>query len=428
MQIQDSLIQPRILSLSTLFRSKTIRQTLMLYASKLAVIPLGMITASIITRTLGPDNYGLLALYGTVTGFPLLFFRFGFDSSCGLLIAREDNGNNIRKLIGAGIIVFLLTGATYSLFVFGFSFFVDDIFHTNIGSILKWAAIPLVVAPFQFLIVAATRGGNKIGRLSLSNILPKVLSLLGVSTLLAFSRISITSLIALALGISITCKLVIVGSLDPSFHQLGWNMKKIWLKNREYGLHMYSAQVADQSTYKLDGIFIGYFVNSTQLGFYELASLIVSPMAMLSQSLSMSLFKGFARLEKIPKKVIYFNLLWLASCVFGLTLIAKYIVLTLFSARFLPVASLVIPWAFAGFFQGMYQPYNMFLGAHGMGKELRNVSLIQMVFNVTGNFTLIYLYGVWGAVIASAIAKAIEYGGNIWYYRRYLMNLESRIL
>ena len=419
MQIQDSLIQPRILSLLTLFRSRTVRQTLMLYVSKLAVIPLGVITASMITRTLGPDNYGLLALYGTVTGFPLLFFRFGFDSSCGLLIAREDDENNIRELIGAGIIVFLLTGATSSLFVFGFSFFVDDIFHTNIGSILKWAAIPLVVAPFQFLIVAATRGGIKIGRLSLSNILPNILSLLGVSTLLAFSKLNVISLIALGLGISIACKLFIFGSLKPSFDGLKSNMKKLWLTNKEYGHHLYWGQIADQSTYKLDGILISYFVNPTQLGFYSLADTLVSPIVMLSQSLSLSLFRDFARMERIPKKAIYFNFLWLVSCVAGVILIGKYVVVLLFSERFLAVAPLAVALALAAFFQGGYQPYNMFLGAHGKGRWMRNMSFLAMILNVVGNIILIPIYGVMGAVIASIVSRLGSCLAYLFYYSKF---------
>ena len=420
MQTKNRLIRAKVLPTLRLFRSKTAKQTFTLYFAQLIGIPLGIITSMIKTRVLGPENYGILAFYGTVTGFTLLFFRFGFSSSAGLLVAHEDDENEMRRIIGATVIIFLLIGTSYSLFIFGFSFFVDNLFHTNVGYILKWVAIPLIVAPFTFMIGSITQGANKIGTLSFFRITGEVLSVLGLLTLFAFSKLNVVSLIILGLGISIVCKLFIIGSLKPSFDELKLNLNKLWSKNKKYGIHLYFGQIADLSTYQLDGIFISYFVNTTQLGFYGLANTVTSPMVMLSRALSISLFRDFAHLNRIPKKVIYFNFLWLASCAVGIILIGKYIVVLLFSARFLPVASLVIPLAFAAFFQGAYQPYNMFLGAIGRGKWMRNMSFIMSMVNLGGNIILVPLWGAMGACIASVLGNSSFYLSCIFYYKRHI--------
>ena len=343
MQTQDSLIRSKVLPIFALFRSKTVRQTFMLYSTQLIAIPIGVITSSTTTRTLGPDNFGIFSFYSTIIGFSVLFFRFGFASSGGLLIARENHESKIQKLIGSMTVIFILIGAGYSLFIFGFSFFVDDIFKTNIGYILKWAAIPLVAAPFQFMIGSITQGSNKIWILSLYQIMPKALSLMGMLALLAFSRLNVVSLIMLGLGVSTLYDLFVIGRLKPSFDDLRSNVRKIWSKNKKYGLHLYSGQIVDQATYRLDGILVSYFVNTTQLGFYNLSKTLISPMSMLSSSLSISLFRRFAYQERIPKKIIYFNFLWLIVCFAGITLIGKYVVIFLFSERFLSVTHLFIP-------------------------------------------------------------------------------------
>ena len=400
----------------------------MLYFTQLIGLLIGILTSSITTRSLGPDNYGTLTFYHTVTGFMLLFFRFGFASSGGLLIAQEKDDHEVKKLIGAMITIFILIGIVYSLFVFIFSFFVDGIFNTDIGNILKWSSIPILFYPFQFMINSVARGNNKIGMLSFYQIAPKIIYMAGILIFMALHKIGVISLIILTIGNTAIINLLVITIWKPSFKELRLNIRRLLLKNREYGIHLYLGQISDQSTYGLDGILISYFVNTTQLGFYNLANIVTSPMVSLSQSLSISLSKDFVNMDRIPRGVIYFNLLWLLAYITGVIILVKYVVILLFTEKFLPMVSLSMAWAFANFFKGLYQPYNMFLGMRGMGKELRNVSFIQALLNIIGNFVFIYLYGVWGAVVVSIFASALIYVVYILYYRKYLTNLKNEVV
>jgi len=405
--------------------SKTGRQTLVLYSSHIALIFLGFIICSLNGRILGTDNYGIYAFLFTITAFSVLFFRFGFFSSGGLLLAQAKGNIEERRLIGALVVVALLIGVSYSLFIFGISFFVDRIFGTNVKHILQILSPVLILLPFQMLIPQIGRGANKIKKLAYFNILPKGLYVVAVLCLLALmtTGINVVVLIFLHFICVVFGVAVIIYSFKPLFNHLRDSIRKLWQKNKEYGVHLYFGQVVDQSTYKLDGIFISYFVNTTQLGFYSLAAAITSPMAMLSQSLSTSLFKGFAERERIPKRVTQLNFLWLLVCVVGLVVFGRLIVVVLLTERFLPVVRLILPLALAGFFRGMYQPYNTFLGAKGKGKWLRNVSVIEACFNVVGNLFFVIYLGVIGVAIASFIAKLLSFGSHYYYYRKYLRGI-----
>ena len=404
---------------------KTGRQTSILYSSSIISLFLGVFIGIINTRALGPQGYGILAFFGVTTSFTVLFFRFGFFSSSGLLIAQAKEERKERELTGASVIVAFFVGISYSFFILLLSFFIDDIFHTNVGWILRYTSFLLTALPFTFLIPQVGRGTNKIEKMSLFNIIPKAIYLLGAVLLLKLIQIDPFHFILLNIFSTITGIFIVIYLFHPLFVNIKENLKNIWEKTKEYGFHLYLGQIADQSTYKLDGIFITYFINTTQLGFYSLAMAITTPMIGLSRSLSMSLFKSFVDMNKIPKKVIYYNFLWLAACVMGLVIFGRFIVVTLFTEKFLPAVHLILPLSLAAFFQGMYQPYGMFLGAKGRGRWKRNISIAQAIFNITGNFFFIYYFGIIGAAVASAIATGIAYIGHKYYYHKYLMNFRN---
>lgn len=409
--IRDSLYLPK---------TKTAKQTFILFGSEMLITGVGVITATLNTRILGPKGYGILAFFGTITGFTILFFRFGLFSSIGLLLAQERDKEKERELIGISILIGLLVGVSYSLFIFISSFFVDGIFKTNINHILRVFSPILLLLPFQMLIPQIGRGTNKIKHLAWFNTIPKSLYVIGVISilLLGLTQIQVSTLILLNLITVIAGVIIISYAFKPLFFNLKKNLKKIWQKNKEYGIHLYWGQIADQSTYNLDGILISYFVNTTQLGFYSLAGAITKPMTMLSRSVSTSLFKGFTEKERIPKKVIYYNFLWLSLCVLGLVLSGKFIVIFFFTDKFLPVVPLILPLALAGFFQGMYQPYNMFLGAKGK-KQIGYPPILTAPINVFGNLLLIPILGAIGAGIASFISTMAAYIILFRYYNIY---------
>ena len=400
-------------------KGKTGRQTSTLFFSQIIALFLGVFTGIINTRALGPAGYGILAFFLAITSFTVLFFRFGFFSASGLLIAQSKDERKERELTGASVIVAFFIGVSYSFFILFLSFFVDDIFHTNIGWILRYTSFLLVAMPFSLLIPDVGRGANKIERLSLFNVVPKVVYLLGALMLIKIIQIEPFHFILLSIFSTIISVFVVTYSFHPLFRNIKENLKEIWKKTKEYGIHLYLGQIADQSTYKLDGIFITYFVNTTQLGFYSLAMAITAPMVGLSSALSNSLFKGFVDMDRIPKKVIYYNFLWLAACVAGLTIFGKFIVVLLFTEKFLPAVPLILPLALAGFFQGMYQPYG-FLAAKGKGKWIRNVAYAEAISNIIGNVFLIYFFGAFGAAVASAISKFIHWMILRHYYGRFI--------
>ena len=400
-------------------KQKIIKQTSLLFLSQLGLILLGLGIKYIQTHELGDINYGEYALFVSVTTIAIIIFRFGFFASLQVILANNHNQQRERELIGTGFLLTLIIGTLFSIFIWLLSFKIDGIFNSKIGETLQLIAPLCIILPFQYFVSAVSVGTNRITVGAAFNFFPKLIFLLVLIIWITQFELTVFTTILFNLGSSALIAIYLLNTLKPSFKNLKENFRVIWLKNKQYGLHYYSGSVFNQTTYRLDELFISHFINTMQLGFYSLANLICSPMVLLSQSLSQSLFKRFAGSKRIPKKVFLYNGLWLIACIIFLYFTAKIIVQLFFGQDFQAVSIYIFPLSFAFLFQGLCAPYT-FLAAKSMGKEIRNVAWLEAVINILGNLILIPIYGVFGAIYASIGAKFLHFTALHFYYRKYL--------
>lgn len=396
------------------------RQTFILVTSEVIALVAGVLTNTINTRVLGTEGYGILSLFLTITAFTMIFFRFGIFSSCKLLIASAKDRLEERELIGASLIATAFIGFLYSLFMFTMSFFIDDILNTDIGWILRASSVILSIIPFSILIPEIGIAMNRIQVLSFFNVFPKVAYIIIALLIIRLIEPQPFHLILLNLMTMLLGLIIVIYSFKPSFESMKITLKKIELKTKEYGSHLYVGQITTQSTYQMDKIFITYFVNTTQLGFYSLGLTITGPMTVFSQSLSTIFFKNFVKSDTIPKKVIIYNLIWLLLSACGLLIVGKSIIIFLFGNDFLPTYNLILPLAVAGIFQGMYKPYISFLTAKGLAKEMKRAGIVSSVVFLGTNLLFIPSWGAYGAAIATAISTAFSLAINRYIYHQYL--------
>ncbi len=402
-----------------IFSSKTSKQTLLLFGSQILMVIIGFGIKAIQTKYLGPEGYGVYAFFGSFTVFTALFFRFGFFSSLQVLLAENVNPTTEREFFGLGFLINLVVGVLYAIFIFIFSFFIDSIFSTEIGDILRLVSPLTIILPTRSLISAMSIGSNKIHILPIYDNLSKFFFVI-VLLLFAYSgTLNVFITIVFNLITLLFSFFVIYRQFQPLFTNLRVNLSKLWEKTKGFGFNFYLGSTANQSTFKLDELVITFFHGTTANGFYSLANVIGSPMVMGSQALSNSLFKEFTHKNKIPAKVFIYNTAWLVVSIIGLYFLAEWVVDSLFGLEFNLVSKYAIGLSVAFFFQGLYQPFN-FLSAKSQGKAVRNVALIEAFINLAGNLLLIPILGVAGAIYTSILAKFIHFMGKLYYYKKYL--------
>tara|TARA_B110000438_G_C15775142_1_gene633709 strand:- start:37 stop:1287 length:1251 start_codon:yes stop_codon:yes gene_type:complete len=397
-----------------LFHKKEVGNTAILFSTQILVLIIGLGIKTIQVRALSPKEYGLLALFGTITTVLVVFFHYASFSSLKVILANNKDKQKEKEFVGLGIQIAGVLGVLFSTVLFLFSFFIDDLLDVEIGNLVKVLAPFCFILPFQFFISEIAIGANKLKSLSLFHLFSRLLFIVSLFVLWKGNHLNIQLIIILNLLSWFVSTVITLGSFRPTFSNRNENIKLVKEKNKSFGLSYYFGAIVNQSTYKLDEIFITYFVNITQLGFYTLASIICSPMTFLSRAFVNSIFKKLALKDRIPIRVFVYNTLWLILCVLFLYFSADFIVSTLFGSDYLKVSSYILPLSVAFLFQGMYAPFS-FLAVKSKGKELRNVAYLEASVNVIGNIILVPIYLVEGAIYASIFSRFIHFIG-LWYY------------
>ena len=389
------------------------------FLSNILLLIIGLGLKAIQTDILSPEDYGNFSFFMAITSFIVLFFRFGFFSSIQVLLAENNDPIKEKKLIGIAFILSLIIGLLFSISIWLVGNIIDDIFQTNIGNILNLFAPLCFLFVFKQMVPSITTGSSLVKLNPINELISRGVFLILLLVTSLFLKLHLNEIIFLSITSMIASVIYIWRQFKPSFKNLEVTWSMVLAKNKSYGFQLYLGQTAQQTTFKFDEIFITYFVNPTQLGFYSLAKFIAMPMVMMSQALSNTLYKSFSKAKEIPKKILLYNFIWLTSCIGFLFLFKDVLVHILFGNEFMQTTDYVIPISIALFFQGLYQPYS-FLSAKSKGKEIRNTATIESVVNIIGNLILIPAYGVMGAIYASILSKATHFIGLNYYYRRYL--------
>ncbi|WKN30493.1 oligosaccharide flippase family protein [Porifericola rhodea] len=380
-------------------KSKKFKQILSMLTSSALGIGLGIGTSVINTRLLGPESFGDFKFIQSIFNIMMIFFSVGIFHTGGRLIA-DKQFQHIRKKIFGGLfgLTFLISGLFIAT-VFVSSYVQEYIFDNNLGYIIRYAAPFTFVFVFKIALDKFMEGDNLIHELAIFQIAPKVLYV--VFILIASLVLELNLMIVL--GVFLLTQLVSTvygySKFSPDFSGFSETSKLIFAENKDHGFQIYIGALVSNGTLHLSSFIIAYYLDNTNVGYFNLANTIATPLSMIPQVVGTAYFKDFANSDRIPKKVISSTIL-ISLLAFGaFILMIKYVIVFLYSEDYLPVVTLIYYISFAYVIQGLYLVLNRFLSAHGIGRELKNASFIRGAVNIIGFVVLIKLIGTVGACI-----------------------------
>ncbi len=407
----------------TIFGLKATKQTLLLFSAQLVNALLGIAVSGLNARALSVEEYGLFSFAIVVILFVAWFFDFGLFAAGSRVVALAKSKEEEKRLLGTMIFSCLLIGVGFALTVLVLSLFIDSIFSTNIGALL-FALSPLVIVfPFQTMFAAILRGSNEIGKLAAYTVLPRLFYLVAIVIALKVSSLTLRSTLFLYVATLIGATVFIGMVAKPIFRGWGQLLGRILQETKSYGVHIYSGTIVDNLTFGSDKLLISYFLGAVSVGVYTVAQTLTMPISMMSRSLATSVFREFTSRDRIPMKFSLLNFLWLLGAATALILLAKFLVVTIFTAKYFNALSVIPLLTLSSVFMGLNQLYHSFLMAHGKGRYVRNMSIASSSVNVIGNFVLIYQYGLMGAAVAAVLTYGVNYAMNIYYYQKTVNSL-----
>lgn len=392
-----------------------VKNVSMMFSTNVLLFFIGIPTAIIIARILGPTGRGIYALVFLIPALLLLVGDFGIGMANTYFV-----GKNKFKLsdVASNSLVFGFANGVFLIALFSlFYIFFLDIFFKDVPTLF----IYLVIITLPFSLIAKYFTGIllakfKIKEFNLIMLFTSLFNLIGVIFLLIFFNKGIFSLILLSILISIsTCPiyLFLVGKLTN--YKLSFKVD-VFKKEINFGVKAYFANIFSFLNYRLDMLLVNFFVGVTQVGYYSIAVGIAELVWFIPRSIQIILFPEVAssndsdsrRAEEMTA-VLCRNTVFITSalCV-GLAIIGRELIEIMFGSVYLPSFMplfVLLPGVVMGSIGNIIAAY-----LSGKGKPIfaMYASSTSLIVNIILNLLLIPLWGIAGAAFATTITYTLE--------------------
>lgn len=398
------------------FTGLHLKKTTILYIAMLLNVALGYLIIKINTNFLPLAEFGMYSLFINTIMFSRVFFSFGLFETTARIIAVEKDSTVIKQYHGANLIFTLILGVFLNISILILSLFFDNIFEIHIGSLLHSFSPFVFAILLQIMIQTVLRGFNYIGMLSTYTLLPRLVYILSLIALLSLGKFNLNTTLGAFLLTLLGICLLYAFLLKPRFNHLKERFNTLLSEIKNFGSNLYLANIFTAFSFHTDKLILAFFIDAEQLAYYSLAFTLTAPISYFSNALSTSAFKNFAQNTYIPKRHLYLNFIYAIIVSILLITFRKFIVVSLFSDRFLPsiLPFTILTIAFA--LNALSVPYTMFFKAQGKGKEIRNITFYAQILFISASLILIPKIGITGAAIALLLAFGFDYSLYLYYY------------
>lgn len=363
----------------------------------------------VLARLLPPEDFGLMALAGTVTAFASLFRDMGSGAA---LIQIEYLTKELKNAIyffnlslGALLTITLLCSADP----------LSEFFQQP-----KLKQVLVTLSPVFFIISISTthlallERESSYKQIALINIASSIIGL-GIAVYMAVSGAGVYALVAQSLGTATITSILLwvtvryMPSLSFSFKVL----KEIF----SFSSNLFIFNALNYFHRNLDSMLIGRFLGTHDLGIYNIAyKILLFPLHNITFVISRVMFPAYSRVQNDNPIIAEHYLRTLKVIAFitapmmaGVWYFREPLVLVFLGINWLPAAD-VLGWlAPVGFFQSLNSTSGAVLKAKGRTDILRNLGFIGVPF-----LTLSFFVGLpWGI---EGIAASYCVANFIWIY------------
>lgn len=394
-------------------------QPTVLFGSMILSMGINFLSSIVTARALGPTNYGDLRYVQTVWSLLALIITFGYFYSGSRALVLEKDLQKCREISGMIIFVSLIMGMVIFLVIILMAHPLDMIFHVNLAVLIAQMAPLIIILPLSQALPLILQSTNQIYLLSIFTGIPSALYLVSILLLSWIKQVSISSVLLSQQLTTLIVILVILIYTKPSLASMKFWWSEARRHNKTYGFPVYlGALVGVGSTY-LNYLAVSYWVDNTAIGFFSLASALVTPLSLIPNAIATSNFRSFASRSKISDKVFLATvILCFASLAIAFVFFGSPIS-WIYTSKFVEVGPMARALAFGAILLGFGDLFNRFLGAHGKGKPIQNAAYANGIATIACVFIFVPLWGVWGAILATLIPNGIYFFLLFFKYRTF---------
>lgn len=394
----------------------------------------GFATSILLARVLGSEAFGIYSLAMLLPAVIVVFADFGISPANVYYVAQEKfcrreifwNSILFTAVIGFFAVIF---GLIISLY-FGENFF-QGVPQNYLFLALLFIPIKLFFTYIRNMLL----GAQRFWEYNLLNIVPAISFFILIVIALWILKTGVRGALVAGIMAWFLTDIVLFFKTKQAFGGISIKRNYRYQKKAiDYGLKAYLGNALQFLNYRLDMFLVNSILNTTAVGYYSIAVLLVERLWLVSQVASTVIFPRVAS-ETDEKKRLEFTPL-VARTVFWVTafgalvlfLLSRVLIIVFYSDKFLP--SLPPLQALLIGVVALAVGRVLALDISGRGKPILNtyVAAITLVLNISLNLLWIPKYGIVGAAWASTISYVILFMCTFLFYNSITGNSLKKVL
>lgn len=363
-----------------------------------------------IIRILGVAEFGKFTFALAFVSIFVMLSDFGLSDITTREFSRDKENEkeysaiiSLKIFLSIGVLILILVG----------SFFITS--DPVIQKVIWILAVFVLISNFFFIIYAFLRARQKMEYEAGVKIL-QALIMVGVGFFILFKFPSIENI---SWGYLVTNFIVLIFVL-VFFHfriqPLKLNLNKaVWQKFFKFSWPLGLASIFGAIFVNIDSVIMGYFGQTTQVGYYNAARRIVGFLIIPATLISVSFFPVLNKIfkESLKKLQRIWNFYMESMIVLSIPLVAGGLIFAPRIINFIygqnfntSIIALQILISIVGI-NFLYYPYILMLIISHQQKKILQINLIAVITNISLNFLLIPRYNLYGAAVASVITYIV---------------------
>jgi O-antigen/teichoic acid export membrane protein len=391
---------------------KYFANTTWMFIEKFFRLLVGFFVGIYVVRYLGPDNFGLFSYALSFAGLFAAISTLGLDSIVvrELVITPEKRdeilGSVFNLRIWGAILSIILV--TITVLIYGEASF-TIILILIFSSINLFQCLNVVEYYFQARVESKFNVYVQSASMLIAAIL-KVILVLTQSPLIYFVIVHALESIILSVGYVVVYR-------KNNLSLFKWYFNKQIAKNFiKDAWPLVLSGVVISIYMKIDQVMIKNMLNTTEVGFYAAAVKLSESWYFIPMAICTSLFPAIINAKQVSETV-YLNRIQklydlLAAISIGIALVvtffSEYIITIIFGIKYLPSASVLTIYIWAGVPVFLGVASSQYLINENLTKLAFYRTFIGMIINVILNIFLIPVYGINGAALATLVSYALS--------------------
>lgn len=419
---------------------KYFHNTSWLFFERIVKMGIGFFVIILLTRYLGPENFGLLSYSQSFIGIFVAFSTLGLE----VILVRELTSNKEKSevILGTALVLKAIASIISIILIFIINIYMED----------REASLLISVVSFVVIFQSLNLG---IDTYFQANILSKYSS---ISNIIAFIASSIFKLVLIfveadliyfAFALVLDSVFMFIGYIYIFYlHKRTLTPLKYDKKTAVYFLRsawpMILTSMAVFLYTKVDQIMIKHLIDNRSVGYYSAALKVSEIFYFIPLLITQSLFPKLVKernagnneqylklLENVYKLVLWVSLPFVVVLVY----FNEFIINVLYGTSFSESANILSVLGFSLIFISIGSVSNKILYVEHYEKKYLIRSIFGFIFNILLNYYLIQKYGAIGAAISTLITLFMIYyvydllDKELWrfYYLKFVCFIPSRI-